>query len=725
MSYFTTLKALVEEKVIQDAQFNVETAFCEIISDYLADSSLISEFIHSSYYKKDDGGQHLKINGFCINENETVLSLFVAKYNSTDVEAKLNLNQVELLFKQLYRVFNYVIKGNNDDLPKAHVLSALNTEYSQVFNKSIVKVDFYLLTNNSAVNKKEVVGSRIKSKADQESKLDYNFRIYDLKELERLHKSNQKLDIDVQDYYDKPINILKPNIGTSSYGTAITILPAKFLFNIYSDFGARLLESNVRSFLNTKVKVNKGIKNTLINAPEMFLAYNNGLCITVSEIIQNEDGTVKTFKNFQIVNGGQTTSSIFFATQEAKSSNENNVNLDKVNVMAKITEIKRNIDSIKIQSTIAKNSNLQNAVKQSDLSSNEEYLINLNTCSKRIRNPLTNNYFYFERTRGQYFLEKNLTKNEKYFLGLFPRNQKIEKSDLTILFFCAFGAKIEPFISVQSAEKRYNILRQYFDTENKKISKVYYVNIVGSFIFYNLLKTIYGSGNNAIGRIRKNVIAYSIALLQENLFKSKKNIDFEAIWSDSSVLKKHEVEIKKFIIYVNKLLLENLDDGRLDEACKKKESWIKILKNSDIKQINSLISLLPTCDITKFKIDDNKTINLDSKYELMINEINNIINSPAKFGTLKRRIENEIETYSQDGMSLYSRRHLKMMKDHFRPNTKLTSIEPLTYKLYLLRCQNTNGDIIKRKFNEMKIDLDDLYRVFNAILKDELLEINN
>ena len=56
MSYFTTLKALVEEKVIQDAQFNVETAFCEIISDYLADSSLISEFIHSSYYKKDDGG---------------------------------------------------------------------------------------------------------------------------------------------------------------------------------------------------------------------------------------------------------------------------------------------------------------------------------------------------------------------------------------------------------------------------------------------------------------------------------------------------------------------------------------------------------------------------------------------------------------------------------------------------------------------------------------------
>ena len=78
-----------------------------------------------------------------------------------------------------------------------------------------------------------------------------------------------------------------------------------------------------------------------------------------------------------------------------------------------------------------------------------------------------------------------------------------------------------------------------------------------------------------------------------------------------------------------------------------------------------------------------------------------------------------------DGLSLYSSRHHKLMKDHFRPNSKLTSFSPLTYKLYLIKCQNINGDIIKRKFNDMKIYLDDLYRVFNAILKDELLEINN
>ena len=722
MSYFSTLKTLIEEKILQNSEFNTESAFCEIVTDYLSDSSLISNYQQSPYFMENDRVGNLKIDGFCINENETVLSLFIANYNNSDELSKLNLKDVELQFKQLYRVLNYVIGSSECDLPKANVLSALNREYRAGLKNNIVKVDFYLFTNNTAVNKKEVDVRKIISKANADSIIDYNFRIYDIKELERLHKSNQKLDIDVKDYYDKPINVLKPQIGYSSYGTAITILPAKFLYNIYSDFGGRLLESNVRSFLNTRVKVNKGIKNTLINAPEMFLAYNNGLCITVSEIILNEDKSVRTFKDFQIVNGGQTTSSIFFASQDAKKMKVD-VNLDRVNVMAKITEIKRNIDSVKIQSTIAKYSNLQNAVKSSDLSSNEEYLINLHTCSKKFRNPKTNTYYYFERTRGQYSLEKNLSKNEKHFLNLFPQNQKIDQTVLTILFFCALDAKIAPFISVESATKRYELFRQYFDVENKKISQEYYINIIGSFLFYKLLFTKYGMGKNGVGRIRKNVIAYSFALFQDYLLKSKKTIDFKAIWNNNDVITRHEECIKDFLIYINQLLLDNLDDGRLDEACKKKESWDKILKKVDKTKIQSIIELIPICDLTRFKKSSSAEFNLDSKYELMVDEINKMINSPAKYSVLHKRILNEIETNMKDGLSLYSRRHLRLMMDHFRPNPKLTEFNPMTYKLYLINSQNINGEIIKRKFADLKIHLDDLYSVFNAILKDELLDL--
>ena len=721
MSFGLTLKSLIEEKFIQDPQLNAESAFCEIISDYLEDSSLITEFTHSPYFKEEQKGQNLKIDGFCINENETVLSLFIANYNNLDENGKLNLKDVEALFKQLYRVLNYVIRVRDAELPKANILSALNTEFHAGIKKNIVKIDFYLFTNNTAVNKKEVDKTKILSKADLESPIDYNFRIYDIKELERLHRSNQKLDIDVEDYYDKPILVLKPKIGNSSYGTAISIFPGEFLYNIYSDFGGRLLESNVRSFLSSRVKVNQGIKDTLVNGPEMFLAYNNGLCVTVSEIILNEDQSVKTFKNFQIVNGGQTTSSIFFATQDAKKTNKY-VDLDRVNVMAKITEIKRNIDSVKIQSTIAKNSNLQNAVKQSDLSSNEEYLINLNTCSKKFRNPSSNNYYYFERTRGQYQLENNLSKNQKHFLNLFPKHQKIEKSDLSILFYCALGNKMKPFISVQSAEKRYNLMRDHFDAENKKISEEYFINIIGSFIFYRLLKTKYGAGKNAVGRIRKNVIAYSVSLIQEYLMKSKNSVDFQAIWRNGVDIP--ETIIKEFLIYINKLLLKNLDDGRLDEACKKEDSWNKILTKVDWSKLDSMIEFLPTCEIKKFNYNASSKFNSDSKYELLVDEINKIIHSPKRYAKLDARISNEIETYTEDGMSLYSRTHLSLMRNHFRPNTKKTDFNPKTYKLYLGECQNQNGVTIKRKFTDLKIHLDRLYRVFNAILNDELLRLD-
>lgn len=721
MSFFITLKSLIEEKIFQDQQLNAESAFSELVSDYLADSSLISSFQHSPYFKENDGGRSLKIDGFCIDESETVLSLFIANFNRSGEAVKLNLKDVEVKFKQLYRVLNYVIRHNEYDIPKANVLSALNTEFRARIKNNIVKIDFYLITNNTAVNKKEVDATKIISKTDMDSVIDYNFRIYDIKELERLHKSNQKLDIDVIDYYDGPIDVLKPQIGNSSYGTAIAILPGQFLYNIYSDFGGRLLESNVRSFLSSRIKVNKGIKHTLINAPDMFLAYNNGLCVTVSEIILNEDNSVKTFKNFQIVNGGQTTSSIFFATQEAKRT-KIHVALDKVNVMAKITEIKRNIDSVKIQSTIAKNSNLQNAVKQSDLSSNEEYLINLHTCSKKFRNPTTNNYYYFERTRGQYNLEKNLSKNEKHFLTLFPLNHKFEKTDLTILFFCAIGHKMQPHNSVQSAEKRYNAMRESFDEENKKISEEYYVNIIGSFILYKLFKSKYGAGKNAIGRIRKNVIAYSISIIQEYLLKYKKTIDFQIIWKNSDTYIP-EINLNEFLTYINKLLLENLDDGRLDEACKKKESWDKILRKVDWEMAKEIIKFIPTCDIKKHKNNSTAAFNLDSKYELMVNEINNVINSPAKYRLLQDRVQNEIEAYMKDGMSLYSRRHLRLMKDHFRPNLKLNEYKPKSYRLYLIACQNKNGELIKKKFIDLKIHLDDLYRVFNAILQDDLLDI--
>ena len=64
------------------------------------------------------------------------------------------------------------------------------------------------------------------------------------------------------------------------YRAFLTLIPGHMLRSIYSDFGSRLLERNVRSFLQARGKVNRGIRDTIASEPDRFLAYNNGITLT-------------------------------------------------------------------------------------------------------------------------------------------------------------------------------------------------------------------------------------------------------------------------------------------------------------------------------------------------------------------------------------------------------------------------------------------------------------
>ena len=131
------------------------------------------------------------------------------------------------------------------------------------------------------------------------------------------------------------------------------------------------MELNVRSFLQVTGKINKGIKKTLDEDPEMFFSYNNGITATAEEIKfstdQNGNKFISYLGGFQIVNGGQTTASIHRARKV------DNINLDLIAVPAKISIINKN--KLKdIVPSISRFSNSQNSVKNSDFHSDNEYL---------------------------------------------------------------------------------------------------------------------------------------------------------------------------------------------------------------------------------------------------------------------------------------------------------------------------------------------------------------
>lgn len=89
----------------------------------------------------------------------------------------------------------------------------------------------------------------------------------------------------------------------------------------------RIFSSNVRNFLQNK-ELNEQIEETIINTPHRFIDYNNGITLVCSDIEMrpSADGTGDDdaiFKNFVIVNGGQTTINIY-------NNYKNGIDLSKV-----------------------------------------------------------------------------------------------------------------------------------------------------------------------------------------------------------------------------------------------------------------------------------------------------------------------------------------------------------------------------------------------------------
>ena len=117
-------------------------------------------------------------------------------------------------------------------------------------------------------------------KAGEIDGVDVTYNIWDIARLHRLvisGNAQEDREIDLEVDFGGAIPALPANLGNSTYDTFIMVVPGKQLAAIYDRWGPRLLEQNVRSFLQARGSVNKGIRKTIDTDPDMLFAYNNGL----------------------------------------------------------------------------------------------------------------------------------------------------------------------------------------------------------------------------------------------------------------------------------------------------------------------------------------------------------------------------------------------------------------------------------------------------------------
>ena len=221
------------------------------------------------------------------------------------------------------------------------------------------------------------------------------------------------------------------------------IVPGQQLAEIYDKWGPRLLEANVRSFLQARAKTNKGIQKTIKDNPELFFPYNNGLSATADAVTCDfgPDGLmISEIKNLQIVNGAQTTGSIHSGLKSAKEQ------LLNVYVQMKLTVVPPE-RSEEVVPKISEFANTQNKVNAADFFSNHPFHVRMEQFSRAVlfarkEGERHDSKWFYERSRGQFINARSkLTAAQLRKFDLeYPKSQLFSKTDLAKFELSAAGS---------------------------------------------------------------------------------------------------------------------------------------------------------------------------------------------------------------------------------------------------------------------------------------------
>ena len=191
------------------------------------------------------------------------------------------------------------------------------------------------------------------------------------------------------------------------------------------------------------------------------------MTITANRLELNENGSgIVSFGNLQIVNGGQTTNTIFRAKYLEK------IDISKVFVPAKICVLDDE-RADELAPRIAEFANKQSVVRNTDIASSNRVYQQIETLSRRVYAPVSGGVqvetkWYFERLRNQYNNELLLAptaSRRRQFEAEYPKNQKFDKTLLSKVWGAWYQ---EPEDVCQGNEKYHEVFVSNIDRDNRK-----------------------------------------------------------------------------------------------------------------------------------------------------------------------------------------------------------------------------------------------------------------
>lgn len=549
-------------------------AFAMKITQLMQEAECINGDYQDAFFDGTYKNRNVHIDGWLQDATDNSIVLFIVHYTSDGENMTKTL--AEKNFRRLEAFVNAISELEIEE-------STSTAELAEILRtNSDTNIKFILLTNSRrSLTVKEIKNCFVLGK-----KIDC--QLWDIERIFAVYNSMQvrePIKIDFEETCGGLPCLRATNVG-DEYESFLCVIPGKILAEIYNQYGSRLLEGNVRSFLSTKRAVNKKIRATILNKPEMFFAFNNGISATAKQIeTKNNKGLfITAATDFQIINGGQTTALLLHSRLKDKTS------LEKIFVPMKLTRIGEMSNDLqeKLISEISRSSNSQNKVSEADFFSTHPFHVEMEKISRRIFAPPQSSLQYqtkwfYERARGQYVQEqmKMTQKQRKIFLRENPKTQVMNKTD-----FAKYRMSWQEHPEIVSKGSQTNFMKfaeeisALWDKNPTQFNEHYFKETAALAIIFHGIERIV-SAQSWYNSYRANIVTYSLAIFHHTLKKNfpKDEFDLLAIWKSQKMPAYLEKIFIDITFAVNNFITGDRPITNVTQWCKQSACWER-MKNS-------------------------------------------------------------------------------------------------------------------------------------------------
>lgn len=553
--------------------------FTQMLLDYLCESGA-AEGGQVCYFEKSLPAPYYSVrtNGYYLQEDGDRLDFFFSDYSGiSDNLRKVTQADVEEAMKQSLRLFALAREGRFDLLEESsEAFDMLQTIKERA--SSIRRLRVFLLTDKAAQSQRamqEAIEKGLKKQDRKKNSLVLRMELVDLTRLHRLARRGAERDpvsVDLTEIVPGGLPCIKAPQANDAYECYLAAVPGALLYELYEEHGARVLQLNVRSFLQVKGAVNKGIRETLLSEPSMFLPYNNGIAATAEQVVLGRNGSgtpvILSIYGIQIVNGGQTMASIHRAHKFDRRP------IEDVYVQAKISVVtnKRELEFDELVGKISLYSNSQNKVNTADFSANDPLHVELDKLARETWVPGEQSQWFYERARGSYQVMKarlaTTPSRKREFEIRWPQSQVFTKTDLAK--YLAIWDQL-PHVAGKGGQKcfvEYMTLLRERNPKKWKPDTTFLKDLVAKAIVIRRMEKI--ARDEGFPAYRANVVAYTTALLSE---RSRRAFNLAGVWSRQATSPELDGVLKDWSHTVFDEIRESAGERNVTEWAKKEACW--------------------------------------------------------------------------------------------------------------------------------------------------------